>query len=307
MTLHPQAKAFVEMAAASGRPGWEEMEIVEARATFKTFDPFFGERPEINRIENRSTDNGIRLRVYCDVEEAAPAIMYFHGGGWVLGDLETHDTLCRRIAQYSRCTVISVDYGLSPENRFPGPLEDCYHATEHVAGNAESFGIDPHRMAVVGDSAGGHLATSVAIRSRDRKGPKIALQVLLYPAVDMDFETDSYQQFASGFGLTRENMRWFWRQLLGEDRHDDSAIPLSAALEGLPPALIVTAEYDVLRDEGERYAERLKDVGNDVTLRRYEGMLHAFMHFSGWFDTGRKAVQEIGNEIRRRMNREASD
>jgi len=261
-----------------------------------------GDAPDVARVENHTLPSGVHVRLYAHGDEPAPVIVFFHGGGWVLGNLETHDPMCRRLATESQCAVLAVDYGLSPENAFPGPIDDCYEATCFVADHADRMKIDATRIAVAGDSAGGHLAASVALRGRDRSGPPIALQALWYPVIEADFETESYQRFAEGFGLTRDSMKWFWQQFLGDHSEPNEASPAYAkSHRDLPPAIVVTAEYDVLRDEGVRYAQRLRDAGIDVTHRPVEGMLHGFLHFAGLFDTGVQVGRELAQEIGQRL------
>ena len=302
MPLHPQAKAFVENLAEQNPPGWEELGVVAAREVFEAFEPMLGASPELSRVEDHTLPGGVRIRLYSDQAAPAPVVMYFHGGGWVLGNIQTHDPLCRRMAIDSGCTIVSVEYGLSPENPFPGPVNDCYQATETVIKHAAELNVDASRLAVAGDSAGGHLATSVAIRARDESGPTISLQVLLYPVIEPNFESSSYQEFAEGFGLTRNNMRFFWQQFLGEqDPYPDAAPNYAKSRSGLPPALIVTAEYDVLRDEGNRYARQLQQDGVDVSHSQCDGMLHGFLHFAGMFDRGIDVGRDIATEIGTRL------
>ncbi len=302
MTLHPQAQAFIDLITLNPRPGWEELGVDRAREVFLTFDPFYGEAPELSRVEDLHVGDGVNVRLYSDRPGPAPAIMYFHGGGWVLGNLDSHDALCRRFARDSQCTVVAVDYRLSPESACPGPIEDCFRATRYVVEHADSLGIDASRIVVAGDSAGGHLATSVAIKARDASGPQIAMQVMLYPVIEPDFETQSYRQFESGFGLTRNNMRWFWEQFLGASGNSPGAVPTaSTTLSGLPPAIVVTAEYDVLRDEGDRYAALLRDAGVEVDHRQIPGMLHGFIHFAAMFDTGIEVGRQVARTIASRV------
>lgn len=302
MTLHPQAQQFVDNLRKNPRPGWEEMGVEEARETFQLFEPFYGAAPEVARVQDLHTASNVPLRFYCDQEESCPVVLYFHGGGFVLGDIRSHDALCRRIAKQSGCAVVSVEYRPSPENRCPGPVDDCYEALCHVVEIAGELNIDPSRIAVAGDSAGGHLAASVSILAREESGPKISLQVLLYPLTEPNFETDSYNQFASGFGLTKANMQWFWDQFLGGNEPDWRAAPTMAESHAdLPPAFVVVAEYDVLRDEGLAYAEQLRDAGVDVVVKRYAGMLHGFIHFAGVFETGIAATEEVSDVIRQAL------
>jgi acetyl esterase len=205
--------------------------------------------------------------------------VFFHGGGWVIGDLETHDRLARRIARDAGCLVVAVHYRRAPEHRYPAAADDAYAATAWVAEHAAELGADPARLAVVGDSAGGNLAAVVAQMARDRGGPPIAFQLLVYPVIDHSFETDSYRDNAEGWMLTAKHMRWYWDQYLGPDGDgtDPYASPLRGDLAGLPPAHVVTAEYDPLRDEGDAYADALRAAGVDVTLQCADGMWHGFL------------------------------
>ncbi|KAA5542721.1 alpha/beta hydrolase [Roseiconus nitratireducens] len=302
MPLHPQAEAFVASLAEQNLPGWDALSVQEARQRFATFEPFFGEGPPLSRVEDDVLSNGVSVRLYSNRSDLAPVVLYFHGGGWVLGSVATHDAVCRRLALHSGCTVVSVDYRRSPEHPFPGPIDDCYKAIEEVADRAEAWNIDPTRIVVAGDSAGGQLAAAVTLRSRQEGGPFVSLQVLIYPVIEPEFSTESYNRFASGYGLTRAGMQWFWGHFLGSQEVTPLASPIRAdSLAGLPPAVIVTAEYDVLRDEGEAYADRLRQHGVDVELERYDGMLHGFVHFAGLFDRGVEATEWIGRTIRRRM------
>ena len=302
MPLHPQAQSFLDDLAEQNPPGWEELGVSEARTVFETFEPILGDAPDLMRIEDHTLPGGIGIRLYCDQPDPAPVVMFFHGGGWVLGNIETHDPLCRRLAAHSGCAVVSVDYGLSPENPFPGPVNDCYDATQHVISNASQLNVDASRLAVAGDSAGGHLAASVAIKAQEEAGPEIALQILMYPVIEPKFDRGSYQEFAEGFGLTRKNMIWFWRQFLDGQDPFPHAVPSHAKLHrGMPPAMVITAEYDVLSDEGNAYARQLQAAGVDVFHRQYDGMLHAFLHFAGRFDTGIAAGREIAMDVGRRL------
>lgn len=303
MTLHPQSKAFLSLSADSARPPWYEMSLEDARRTFDQFEPLLGPSPELVRVEDHELESGICVRLYANTEEPGPVVMYFHGGGWVLGNIQSHDALCRRLALESDCTVVSVDYRLSPESPFPGPVNDCYDATCWVVKNSSQLGVDATRLAVAGDSAGGQLSAAVCLKSRDESGPAISLQALLYPVVEPDFETQSYRDFADGYGLTRETMRWFWAQFLGDQAPTRLAAPLRAeSLSGLPPAIVLTAEYDVLRDEGISLAQRFEADDVDIKQLACDGMLHGFIHFAGFFETGIQAgtaiAQEIGNRLR---------
>src|SRR5213078_1916119 len=199
------------------------------------------------------------------------------------------------------CLVVSVDYRLAPEHRFPAAPEDCYAATRWLAEHAGSLGGDKGRIAVGGDSAGGNLAAVVALMARDRGGPKLAFQLLVYPATDTDFETRSYRENSEGYFLTRADMVWFWNHYAprDEDRRNPYAAPLRAAsLRGLPPALVITAEFDPLRDEGEAYGARLRDAGNQVLVKRYPGMIHGFFGMGTLLTQARTATKEAAGALR---------
>ncbi len=248
-----------------------------------TFDP--EQLPPVGRVRDLSIPGGdvgteLPVRVYePDADGPAPVVVYFHGGGWVVGNLDTHDATCRTLAAESGSVVVSVDYRLAPEHPFPAPVEDCYAALEWVAENAAVVGGDPGRLAVAGDSAGGNLAAAVALLARDRDGPSLAHQVLVYPVTDFDLTTDSYEENAEGYFLTREDMAWFWDHYLERpvDRSNPYAAPLQARdLSNLPPATVVTAGFDPLRDEGVAYADRLDEAGTSVSHHHYEGVIHGF-------------------------------
>lgn len=300
MPLHPQAASLLQELSSQDAPGWSELPPAESREIFAGFTELFGQGPDLPEIGDLETDTGLPLRIYRpQLDTPAPAMMYFHGGGWVLGDLDTHDTLCRKLAAATRRTIVAVDYRRAPENRYPAALHDCYAATSFVAKQASRLGIDGKRLGVAGDSAGGNLAAAVCLRSRDESGPSVDCQVLIYPVIEPDFDTESYQAFAVEHLLTRETMQWFWKQYADDlpTAGLQYAALQNASLEALPPALVMTAEYDVLRDEGETYAKRLQAAGNRVTIRRYPGMLHGFVHFSGLFDDGNHAIQDIAEYL----------
>ena len=222
--------------------------------------------------------------------------MSFHGGGWIGGDLDGHEPICCNLCAGAGCVVVSVEYRLAPEHRFPAAADDCLLATRWAAEHAPELNADPARMAVGGDSAGGNLAAVTAVRLRDEGGPRLAGQLLLYPVTEYHTPgTPSYQQNAEGFGLTRTAMEWFWELYLTNtsDALHPHASPLRAAdMSGLPPALVITAEYDPLRDEGERYAERLRQAGVLTRLSRYDGMIHGFLGLTGMVDKADAAVTE---------------
>ena len=219
----------------------------------------------------------------------------------MIGDLETHDVLCRQLTAESGASVVAVDYRLAPEHKFPAAVDDAWAATRWVAAHAAGLGVDAGRLAVGGDSAGGTLAAVVTLLARERGGPSLALQVLIYPVTDLGAETRSYADFADGFMLTRETMRWFSAQYLngGREAADWRASPLRApSLAGLPPALVVTAGFDPLRDEGEAYARQLREAGVRVDATCYGGMIHGFVPMGRLIESGNRAVAHIGASLR---------
>jgi acetyl esterase len=216
--------------------------------------------------------------------------MYFHGGGWILGDRDTHDRLIREIAVGAETAVVFVEYARSPEARYPVAIEQAYAATRYVADNGAGLRVDPLRLAVAGDSVGGNMAASVTLMAKQRRGPKIALQLLFYPVTHAGFDTPSYTRFADGPWLTKRAMQWFWDAYLPDSasRNEPTATPLNASLDqlaGLPEALVMTDENDVLRDEGEAYARKLSNAGVRVTSMRYNGTIHDFVMLNALADT----------------------
>jgi acetyl esterase len=252
-------------------------------------------------------EHEIPLRIYRprslpDARTDVPVVMWFHGGGWVLGDVVGHDPLCTFLAAQVGCVVVSVDYRMAPEHPFPAPLDDSYAALQWVADDAVALGVDPARLAVGGDSAGGNLAAVCALRARDRGGPALALQVLVYPVTDHDMTTASYVERGGEDALMgRRSMQWFWDHYIPDpaDRANPEASPLRAPdLSGLAPAVVVTAEYDPLRDEGLAYAQRLREAAVGVTAHHYEDMAHPFFSFVNVFQRSNEAVKRVAKRIR---------
>mgnify|MGYP001297355986 CR=1 FL=1 len=307
MTLDPQAREFLNRLAAANLPTIDRQTVEQARTQMEVSTRFLGRSPRVERVEDlRIPGPGgelpIRLVVPVGAETPAPVVVFFHGGGWVVGDLSSHENLCRALANASGCLVASVGYRRAPEDPYPAAAEDAFAAFSWFAAHAGDVEGDPGRLAVCGDSAGGNLAAAVALMARDRGAPPPALQVLAYPAVDHDFETESYRRFAEGYYLTRAEMMWYWDQYVPEGRDRDSpyASPVRASdLGGLAPALVLTAGYDVLRDEGELYARKLEAAGVPVVLSRYEGMIHGFLRRYPFFDEGRRALDEAAAALRR--------
>jgi acetyl esterase len=237
--------------------------------------------------------------------EPLPAVVYFHGGGWVLGDRDTHDRLIREIAVGAEAALVFVDYARSPEARYPVAIEQAYAATRYLADNGASLRVDPLRLAVAGDSVGGNIAAVVTLMAKQRRGPKIALQVLFYPVTDAGFDTPSYTRFADGPWLTKRAMQWFWDAYLPDPaaRKQPTAAPLNASLDqlaGLPEALVITDENDVLRDEGEAYARKLSNAGVRVTSVRFNGTIHDFVMLNALADTPatRGAIAQAVNALK---------
>jgi acetyl esterase len=244
----------------------------------------------------------IPVRIYRPSAVPAPVHVHFHGGGWVIGDLDTHDRDCREICVGADCIVVAVDYRLAPEYIFPAAPEDCYASLCWAAANLDNLGALPGPVSVGGDSAGGNLAAAVALMARDRNGPAIAMQLLIYPVTDAKMESQSYRDNADGYLLSRTMMSWFWDHYCPDLalRADPLASPITAEdLSGLPPALVMTAEFDPLRDEGEAYAERLMAAGVDVEVRRFDGLVHGFFSQAGIIEAAREGVDLAVKALRK--------
>ena len=305
MPLDPQASDFLEaynQMESSKEPRNEET-LAIARARVASVLRTQG--AEVASVEDRripGPDGSIPIRIYRPRGEGPfPVLMYFHGGGWVLGSVETHDGIARLLANQGRCAVVSVDYRLAPEAKFPAGVEDCYSATTWAHEHASELNFDPARTAVGGDSSGGNLAAAVPLMAKDREGPPLIFQLLIYPVIERNFQTGSYQQNGDGYFLTRSTMEGNWRLYLTTDADAEHpyASPIKAKdLAGLPPALVITAEYDPLRDEGEAYANRLQAAHVPTTCTRYDGMIHGFFSYYEILDCGRKAIQEAAQALR---------
>ena len=289
MALDDDAARVLELVRLSGRPPFEAVSPIEARALFLGGREVFSPEPQPVAETRDLTITGphgqsLALRLYratgSTPDMELPGLVFFHGGGWVVGDLESHDTMCRHIANRAGCAVIAVDYRLAPEHKFPAAVEDCLTATEWLAENGNQLGIDRKRLAVGGDSAGGNLAAVVSLIARDRGTPKLCAQLLFYPALDFGMKQASYQRFAEGHLLTEATMRWFAEAYLRspEDIGDWRVSPLRAAdLSGLPPAYVLTAGYDPLCDEGIAYAQRLRQSAVPVQHRHVADQIHGFL------------------------------
>ena len=295
--VDPQVEDYLAQLQAAGVPPIQELphELVRANVAAGS-EALFGPIDPVASVEELETADGVRVRIYrpAGMSGSNPALVYFHGGGWVVGSIDTHDGVTRALANRSGCIVVSVDYRLAPEHPFPAAVDDAWSATRWVISEAAELGIDPARVAVGGDSSGGNLAAVVALRARDASIP-IALQILVYPVIDHNFETGTYGEFAVGRGLTRDGMRWYWGLYLdGADGSSRDASPgREANLAGVAPAVIATAEFDPLRDEGEAYAERLEAAGVPTELVRYAGMIHGFLRMPAVIDRADDALNDL--------------
>jgi acetyl esterase len=305
MPLDPQAQALLEQIAAIGAPPMHELSVEEARQAFVNFFATQADPKPVGAVQDRTIPGAageIPARIYSPHGTGPfPVLVYFHGGGWVIGNLEAYDATCRALTNAAGCLVVAMEYRLAPEYKFPAAPEDCYAATQWVAANAASLGGDPRRIAIGGDSAGGNLAAVVAQMARDRGEPALCYQLLVYPVTDYDFGTPSYRENADGYLLTKDDMVWFWNHYLpnaAAGSHPMASPLRAASLTGLPSAFVLTAEFDPLRDEGEAYAARLRDAGVAVTLKRYHGMIHGFFSLGAMLDQGKQALQDAGAALR---------
>jgi acetyl esterase len=294
--------------AALGAPPLHTLSVEDARAAMLM--PI-GEPRTIGCVEDREIAGPagkIPIRIYRPEGKGPfPVLVFFHGGGWVLGNIESHDTVCRELTHAADCITVSVDYRLAPEHKYPAAPEDCYAATRWAVENASSFNGDSTRVAIGGDSAGGNLTAVVALMARDRGGPKLAYQLLIYPVTDhYTRNKPSYEENGEGYFLTKDAMVWFWDYYVSSE--DEAKQPyvsplLAQELNGLPPAMVITAEYDPLRDEGELYAARLREAGVPVTLKRYEGMIHGFVSMHEVLDGGKQALVDSAAGLRAAFGR----
>jgi acetyl esterase len=304
MTLDPQARMLLDQLEALGGPPLSQQTPEEARAGFAALAAVAGPPEDPVPTEDRSIpgpSGEIPVRIYRpESDRPLPVVVYFHGGGWVIGDISSHDTTCQRLASGVPAIVVSVDYRLAPEHRFPAAVDDCDVATSWVSTHATEFGGDPARLAVAGDSAGGNLAAVVALHARDADGPAIAFQLLIYPGTDMTRSLPSHTENGTGYLLDSDTIGWFMDNYLADadPRHPDASPLFAEDLSGLPPALVVTAEFDPLRDEGEAYAERLRQAGGRVTTSRYNGMIHGFYGLDSVFDAAKRATGETVEALR---------
>ena len=309
MTVNPALVPVLEAFAAFANTDWSQMPVDVARSMMDA--PLAeGEPLAMAKVENLTLDlpgRNIGARFYVPEEagETPPVVMYFHGGGWVLGSLDTHDGTCRELARASGAAVLSVDYRLAPEARYPAAAEDCYDACIWAEAHAGHLGIDASRMAVAGDSAGGNLAAAVSLMARDRGGPALRHQMLIYPVTDANFETTSYVSNGGGeYFLSTGSMKWFWGHYLGETSPVDASLARvlhTEDLSSLPPATVITAQYDPLKDEGDAYAKRLSEAGIATDHKVADGMIHGFFGMTPAVPDAMKWVNHAGANLRQAL------
>ncbi|RRO19868.1 alpha/beta hydrolase [Saccharopolyspora rhizosphaerae] len=306
MPLHPEAESFVaQIRELAPDLGGELADAATARRSASARGRQ-RPRPDVQRVEERlipgSYGVDVPVRIYWpSTEVGVPVVVYFHGGGWVVGDLETHDSFARSMANGTGAVVISVDYRLAPEHRYPAAVEDAYSATVWAAAHAEELGGDASRLAVAGDSAGGNLATVTALQCQERGTPDLAFQLLLYPVTDHDFSTPSYVDSGPDCLLTKQDMMWFWDEYAPdlEVRDHPHASPLRADdLTGLPPAHVLTSGRDPLRSEGQRYAERLAEAGVPTSTQHCQGLFHGFAPDAERMPVAAAAMREVYAVVR---------
>lgn len=302
MPLDSTVKALLDRMVEANRPPTWTLTPAEARLNYLALRPLAGEPEALADVRDQKIPGPageIPVRIYTpqvEGEKVLPVLVFFHGGGMVIGDLDSHDPVCRSLANAAECIIVAVDYRLGPEHKFPAGVEDAFAATQWVGEHAAELNADPSRIAVGGDSAGGYLAAVVAQLARDKGGPKLVFQLLVYPGVDVTRQRfPSYTENGEGYFLVDKTIVWFQDHYAGANFNEKDPLvsPLWAEdLEGLPPALVITAEFDPLRDEGKAYADRLKEAGVPVTYTNYDGMIHAFYQMAGILKQGRQAIEE---------------
>ena len=306
-SLDPQAHAVLQYFAQIAGPSLDQVPASEARRLYRetraALLPPAPALPVVGDLNAEGTAGLIPLRLYRPSNGVLPALVYFHGGGWVVGDLDTHDVVCRQLAAQAGVIVIAVHYRLAPEYPFPAAVDDCWSATTWIATNAVALGVDRTRVAVGGDSAGGGLAAVMTLMARGG-GPALTCQALVYPVTDLRADSASYSKYADGYLLTRSLMRWYIAQYAPtrDDVRDWRASPLLApSVDGVPPAIIITAGMDPLRDEGEAYARRLEEAGVAVDYMCMGGMIHGFLTMGGKIHAANRAVSYMASALRQRL------
>jgi acetyl esterase len=305
MTLNRQARQMLELLESRGGKPVPDSTVAEVRAANWDWVEFMGDPEPVVRVEGTyipGPSAELHVRVYTPHGTGPfPCLVYFHGGGWTAGNLHIADRPTRSLANATGCVIVAVNYQKAPEHRFPTPLDDCFAAVEWVTQQAAALDVDPAKIGVGGDSAGGNLAAAVSLKARDAGRPPLAFQLLIYPAVDPDMNFPSARDNAEGYSLTTADMRWFWNNYVPDpaQRNDPLAAPLRAeSLRDVPPAIVVTAEYDPLRDEGERYADRLEEAGVTVRRRSYRGTIHGFLWMADALsDDFRQLMEDLSQDV----------
>lgn len=306
MTLNSTLKMILDQLSQNPAPKFWEVPIDAVRGHFRAGGKLMEPMPVpigvVEDMEIDTPDGPLSARLYSPAGAGGvlPLIMFYHGGGFVIGDLDSHDPMCRRMSNASNCRVLSVDYRLAPEHKFPAAPNDCYHALVWSVKNASQLMIDPDKIAVAGDSAGGNLSAAVCLMAKENGGPKICYQCLIYPVTQHHPDTESRKLFGVGYFLESDTMQWFSEQYFGAKDdfiHHYSAPLLAEDLSGLPPALIITAGYDPLKDEGKAYADRLTEAGVPTSYINYPGMVHGFFSMAGIVPEARQALEKASRTI----------
>lgn len=302
MPVTPVVEQVLKAMAEANAPALVDLTPEQGRAMY-LLSHQDNTREDLYQVED-ATAGSVPIRIYRPNADAKACLVFYHGGGWVIGDLNTHDAACRILANASGCVVIATDYRLAPEHPFPAPFDDCYQTLCWVSDNADALGIDKNRIAVGGDSAGGNLAATVSIKARDEAGPAIQHQLLIYPVTDASMSTPSYTDNAEGYMLGRDTMAWFFNHYVSEQHLKDPMVsPLLAEdLKNLPSATVFTAEFDPLRDEGEAFAERLKTAGIDVDLKRFDGQIHGFYTMTDVMPEAREAALIAAANLKKHLS-----
>lgn len=303
MPIDPQAQTVLNSMAEANLPPTNTLSPAQVRTNFRLRPIETG--PELFKVGDHMVpgySGFLTARIYVPKSaDPLPIIVWFHGGGWVLGDLDATDGTARQLAVQGNCIVASIDYRLAPETKFPGPVEDCYAATRWISDHAGQFGGDRKRIGVGGASAGGNLAACVALMSRDRGAPSLVYQLLVYPVTGVDFNTNSYVNNSEGYGLTRDTMIWYWDHYLRDDfdKSNPYAVPSAAGeFSSLPASFIIAAEFDPLCDDASSYAELLRHGGNSVKYSHYDGMIHGFFGMTANLDVAKKAVSDATDAMK---------
>jgi acetyl esterase len=310
-----QVAALLDALIEAGRPSSRTLPLPEGRRNFNDLVASVTSTGQVSSAEDRTLEvpagrtsggTAVPVRIYRPegAVSSGPAALFIHGGGWVFGDLDSHDGLCRALAEASGVVVVAVSYRRAPETPFPGPLEDCMAAAGWLAGNGAELGVDGSRLAVVGDSSGANIAAAMTALARDAGHPRIAIQVLAYPATDPSLSTSSYAEYADDPFLSRDEMIWYWDQYTAPAQRADvrAAVALNGDRAGLPPAVVLTAGHDPLRDEGLSYAQALQAAGVPATVRHYPEMPHGFLLYGRYLDRAREAIAGLGTDLAAALN-----